>query len=434
MAPALGAVLALFLGACTPRVEMPRVDDSDYIFPEISGEGLTPRETESLRRAWNDILTGQVARAEEAVNGLMRTRPGLLAGQTLRGFAALRAERIPDAAAAFESVLKVSPDEAPALVGLASVKRRLGQIDEALPLYQRAQQLRPGDGALARRTAEVKLQVAETNIARADALSAEGKKTEAIIMLQRALGVAPELALIRLQLADLLLEAGRRPEAVAVLEGTLDADRNVALKIASLRLEDGDLDGAEQVLRRGLKDVNEDPEASLLLATIRDRRAFLALPEQLRGIGDAPRITRAELAALVVLRVEALQSAKPAGKPGVASDLSLTWARPQVLRALQLGLMDVYPNHTFQPTGAVRRGELAVVAARVLDLLAWGKAEGAPPRDMSPSHLQYRPVLRVVGAGVMQNTAAGTFEPWRLISGAEAKAVVDSLARLPAPR
>jgi len=118
----------------------------------------------------------------------------------------------------------------------------------------------------------------------------------------------------------------------------------------------------------------------------------------------------------------------------VASDLSRTWARAQVLRALDLGLMDVYPNHTFQPSGVVRRGELAVVAARVLDLSGWGRSNAAAPRDMSPSHLQYSSVIRVLGAAVMQNAASGAFEPWRIVSGAEAKAVVDALVRLSSQR
>ena len=96
--------------------------------------------------------------------------------------------------------------------------------------------------------------------------------------------------------------------------------------------------------------------------------------------------------------------------------------------------MDVYPNHTFQPSGVVRRGELAVVASRVLDLVGWGRAGATPPRDMSPSHLQYNSVLRVLGAGVMQSTPAGAFEPWRIVSGAEAKSVVDALARLSTQR
>jgi hypothetical protein len=118
----------------------------------------------------------------------------------------------------------------------------------------------------------------------------------------------------------------------------------------------------------------------------------------------------------------------------VASDLSKTWARTQVLRALELGLMDLYPNHTFQPSGVVRRGELAVIAARVLDLVGWGRPNGPAPRDMSPSHLQYSSAVRVLGAGVMQNAPTGDFEPWRIVTGAEAKAVVEALARLAAQK
>lgn len=435
-ATALGAVLAvaLFLPACGQRVATPQIDDSDYVFPEIKRGEMTSRDEKTLRRAWDDILAGQTARAEQGAGKLAASRPDLAPARIVLGFAALRASRLEDSAGIFSSVLSAEPNDVAALVGLASVKRKQGLLDQALPLYSKAERLRPRDEALSRRTSEVKLAVAEMAIAQAGALSAEGKKADAIVMLQRAIEVAPELSPVRLELADLLVESGRRAEALSVLGAAQDADRNIALRIASIRFEDGDLDGAEMALRRGLKDVAEDTEGAALLARIKERRASLALPEPLRAIGEADRITRAELAALVVERVEALRSRQPPARGEVASDLSRTWARPQVLRAIELGLMDVYPNHTFQPSGVVRRGELAVVAARVLDLVGWGRSEGAAPRDMSPSHLQYSSVVRVVGAGVMQNTPSGAFEPWRIVTGAEAKAVVDALTRLSAQR
>ena len=239
---------------------------------------------------------------------------------------------------------------------------------------------------------------------------------------------------MRLELADLLIETDRRAEALALLNAAGESDRNIALRIATIRIEDGDLDGAETVLRRGFRDIAEDPEAVILINRIRERRAALALPEPLRAIADAPRISRAELAALVIARIPSLAAAKPAGSGEVASDLSRTWARTEILRAIEIGLMDVYPNHTFQPTGIVRRGELAVVAARVLDIVGWGRTTTTPPRDMSPSHLQYSSVMRVVAAGVMQNAPTGAFEPWRIATGAEVKAVVDALARLSVQR
>jgi hypothetical protein len=49
---------------------------------------------------------------------------------------------------------------------------------------------------------------------------------------------------------------------------------------------------------------------------------------------------------------------------------------------------------------------------------------------MSPAHLQYRAVVRVLASGLLDVTAAGDFEPWRPVSGKDAVAVVEGLARL----
>ena len=427
-------VLAVLLPACAPTVRIPKIDDSDYVFPDLKRGELSSSEEKVLRRAWDDILAGRESRVEPALAKLLENRPGLRPARVVLGFSKLRANRLSLAEAEFAPVLVAEPNDVAALVGLASVKRKQGHLDAALPLYMKAERLRPKDEGLARRASEVKLAVAEAAIARAGSLSQEGKKPEAIAMLQRALEVAPELNPVRLELADLLVESGQRTEALAVLGGAQDADRNIAMRVASIRFEDGDLDGAETALKRGLKDVADDSEGAALLARIREKRANLALPEPLRAIETATRVTRAELAALVMERVEFLKARKPVRAAEVATDLSRTWARPQILRAIELGLMDVYPNHAFQPSGVVRRGELAVVAARVLDLSGWGRSNGGPPKDMSPSHLQYASAVRVTGAGVMQLTPAGAFEPWRIVSGAEAKAVVDAIARLAAQR
>ena len=430
---AVGMVILLVSG-CGPKISGPRVDDSDYVFPDLIRGEMSSREETSLRRAWEYVLVGQTDRADQTLSKLLASRPGLRPAQVVAAFAALRANRLDDAGTMFASALGPDQTDVAAMMGLASVKRQQGLLDQALPLYLKAERLRPRDAALARRASEVKLAVAEGAISRAGSLSAEGRKPEAIAMLQKALAVAPELSPVRLELADLLVEAGRRPEALLVLAAAQDGDRSIAIRIATLRFEDRDLDGAEMALRRGVKDVADDAEGAALLARIKERRALLALPEPLRAIADAPRITRAELAALVVVRVEALKTKKAVKAAEVASDLSRTWARSEILRALDLGLMDVYPNHTFQPSGVIRRGELAVVASRVLDLLSFGRANASPPRDMSLSHLQYGPVVRVLSAGVMQNTGSGAFEPWRIVLGSEAKTVVDALTRLSAQR
>ncbi|MEO6400830.1 MAG: tetratricopeptide repeat protein, partial [Vicinamibacteria bacterium] len=424
----------ILVTACGKTVEAPHIDDSDYITPDFPKGLLSPKDEKALHAAWNDVLTGQVERAEQTANGILATRPDFIPAQVVLGFAALRAERVQDADAIFASVLRSEPNDVAALVGQASAKRKQGQLEQALPLYLKAGKLRPRDSALSRRASETRLAVTEGAISKAGSLSSEGKKTEAILMLEKALTLAPDLSPVRLQLADLLIGAGRPTDALSVLAAAPEFDRNITLRIATIRFEDGDLAGAEMALKRGPRDLQDDPDAVAMMAKIREKRSSMALPEPLRAIGDSPRITRAELAALVVSRVELLASRKPTSEGEVASDLSRTWARPQILRVIELGLMDVYSNHMFQPAGIVRRGELAVLAARVLDLANWGRTNATPPKDMSPSHLQYAPVLRVLGAAVMQNAASGAFEPWRIVSGADAKSVVDSLARLTAQK
>jgi hypothetical protein len=130
-----------------------------------------------------------------------------------------------------------------------------------------------------------------------------------------------------------------------------------------------------------------------------------------------------------VVKVKALRRVAP-GEPRVAVDISGSWAREQVASALALEIMDVYPNHTFQPGAIVRRVDLARAVARTLDLLRWPVAAAPAPSDMPPSHLDYQAVARVLAAGLMGLTAQGEFEPWRPVSGREAVEVVEALARL----
>jgi hypothetical protein len=156
------------------------------------------------------------------------------------------------------------------------------------------------------------------------------------------------------------------------------------------------------------------------------------MPEEYRRIPQAATITRADLAALVVGKVSAL-SRLPNGPAKVAVDISGSWARDSIIRALALEILDVYPNHTFQPAATVRRGDLARAVQRVLDLTSQPAAALANPSDMTPNNLFRYPAARVVGAGLMDLTQNGAFEAWRPVTGREAADVVEALVRLVGP-
>ena len=180
---------------------------------------------------------------------------------------------------------------------------------------------------------------------------------------------------MRLALADLLAGRGERPAAIELLEADLSGERQVLLQLGRLLEEEKEYQRAllyTRVLAHGPGD--EDARAGQRRA--REGVEALALPFEYQAIPDGDARSRADLAALIAVRVPALRRAG-AGEPRVAVDISTSWARDQIARVLALGLMDVYPNHTFQPGAIVRRVDLARAAARMLDLLHW-PAGGAP--------------------------------------------------------
>jgi thioredoxin-like negative regulator of GroEL len=244
-----------------------------------------------------------------------------------------------------------------------------------------------------------------------------------------ALEAAPEVAGVRLALADVLLEQQEPGAAIEVLSSDTTGDRAVALRLASVLTDEGDLERAEAVYQSLLARDPADRAAREGRAEVRDRRERRGLPEEYGRIPAAERVSRADLAALLAVRVPALGRNGP-GEARVAVDIGGSWAKDQIASVLSYGVMDVYPNHTFQPGATVRRVDLARAAARVLERLGWPRAAAPRPTDVPRSHLDADAVDRVLGAGLMALTEAGAFEPWRPVNGREAKEVVDALARL----
>jgi tetratricopeptide (TPR) repeat protein len=425
----VGLLLAVLVAGCAKRVVPPIPEGEDYIFPALTPGDASPDEAKALRAAWNDVLAGDTAAAGRRYEKLLRHRADLAAAQTGLAYARLRAGRLEEAASAFASVLAARPTDVAALVGAGSVAFRRGDVDAAVGFYRSAQALSPDDPLLRRRLTALKLQATERRMGLALAAAERGDTETAVREYTGALQAAPEVAGVRLALADLLVAGGDVAGALALLEADPSGDRQVGLRRAALLMGQQEFGRAAEIYRGLVAADPGDATAREGEKAAREGVELLSMPEEYRQIASAPRVTRADLAALVAVRVQRLQRLGP-GEPSVALDISSSWAREQVARVLALGIMDVYPNHTFQPGALVRRVDLARAAARVLDRLGWPRSAGPVPGDMSPSHLDYEAVARVLGAGLMSVAASGGFEPWRPVTGPEAIEVVDGLSRL----
>jgi Tfp pilus assembly protein PilF len=404
----------------------------DYVYPGAGPGELGPSETKGAEEAWKEILAGDAARGEQDYVRLLLRRPGSVALRTGRAYAYLREGRFQDAEHSFERILEGSPEYVPALIGGASAAAHAADPEAALDLYRRALSLAPDDVRIQRRLGELKMRVTEKGVAEGHALEEKGDIAGATEALGRALKAAPELSEVRLDLARLLAAKGDTAAAITILEEDPARSRDVLLKLAELLSAEHNLDKSLEIYHELSSRDAKDSEAESRSSEIRKKLEFEGMPEEYRKIYDAPRVARGDLAALLSIKVRSLQRVKET-EPPVAVDISGSWAREHIIRMLALNIMDVYPNHTFQPGAVVRRGDLALALGRILDLMHVPAGRGPQASDISSNNVHFDAVSRTVSAGLMSLTAGGAFEEWRPVSGREAADAIDALVRLVGP-
>jgi tetratricopeptide (TPR) repeat protein len=428
--------LLLLLGAglasCARAPVKPPAPPEGYTFPTVKPGETTAERRQKIEKAWLAVLAGEVPDAERDYLALLKEQPDLVPAETGLAFARLRGERFEAAAQGFARVLERRADYFPALVGGALTALKRDDPETALDLLRRAQEVDPRDVAVKRRLGDVRLQVTERRVAAARAASQAGDQERAIETYRKALGDAPEVPELRLELADALATRGDLAEATSILLADPSGDRRVQMRLGELLAQAGEYERALGAYRRVLEKDPRDEEARTRAHQIREQWEMQQMPEEYRRIPTAPAISRADLAALLAVKVTALGRLAE-GEPRVAVDISGSWARAHIIKVLALDLMTVYPNHTFQPGATVRRGDLARAVQKVLDLM--GRPPGSAPAitDMSPTNLFHYPATRVVAAGLMDLTPEGAFQAWRPVSGPEADSVIEGLVRLVGP-
>ncbi len=116
---------------------------------------------------------------------------------------------------------------------------------------------------------------AENDYRRAASLMANGKAEEAVIVLERALSIYPRHTAARQTLVGLLLDSKRSDDARQRLREGLAVDSNqpgLAMILARLQVEDGDLNTAVESLQRSLAYAAERGDYQSFLAALLQRQ------------------------------------------------------------------------------------------------------------------------------------------------------------------
>ena len=423
----IGVLCGYVLASCATRLPVVTTPTyPSYPFPTVPQElAGTPAAVEH-ERAWLFLQTGDLDEAERWFTAALRRSPEFHPSGAGLGFVGLARGQADAALARFDQALVRSPAYVPALLGRGEALLVGDRVDEAIESFQAALVLDPGLTSLRQRVAELRFVGLMDQVARAREASAAGRDAEARAAYERVIAASPESGFLYIELADVERRQGDTGAALERLRRAVELDSNVVapwVLMSEIYLARGDLDRAEQALLRAHA-IEPGEETARGLADLEARRRDASLPPQYREIETAEAITRGQLAAVIGVRFEALLADAGAGRTTIITDARDHWGYGWVIAVVRAGIMESDTNYRFQPEQGVTRAELALVAVRLLRLRSGDATsprvgERASFSDLAPGHLSYPAASEAVVAGVLQPLEQNTFQPGRLVSGAE---------------
>jgi tetratricopeptide (TPR) repeat protein len=435
-------LLVAVLSACAPKSPPPPASPlfPDFVRPPVAANAPAAAVAD-LDQAWNQLQAGNMAGAERTYGRVLQQAPRNGTALTGRGYIALARDDADAAVARFDEALAGSPELAAALVGRGQALLRLDRPADALGSFEAAARADPALNLTAR-IETLRFRVVEDNLARARSLAERSDWDGARAAYEQTLAASPDSAVLYRELASVERRAGLTAEADAHLGRALEldpTDRATHLLLAEIREEGGDFDGAIAAYEAAVR-LEPSAEIEARLARARERADLARLPEQFRTLSARPEASRADLAVALALRVPGLLARAPARPTPVITDLRGHWARPWILTAVRSGVLDAFPNHTFQPAAEIRRADLADAVARVLALLSasgdrrvsrW-QQETPQFTDLAPAHPAYRAAAEATASGVLTDVD-GAFRAGAIVSGQDVLDAVQALQRLAGP-
>jgi tetratricopeptide (TPR) repeat protein len=439
---------ALAVASCGPKAVPPPPTPAapaypSFEFPDLVEPLPTPVPVAVRARydaGWARLQAGQPGEAADIFSDVQRAAPAFYPALAAHGYAKLAVRDFDDAVASFEAALKARPNYVPALAGRADALLAGDRGVEAIDALEALVAADPQRTAARTRLETLRLQVIEKLVGEARAAAQRGDLDAARIAWTRAVEASPDSGDFLRELAQIERQAGRVDVALTHARAALLLDGGDAPTLALV----GELEAARNNLRPALEAYQQAasrdprPEYRARIAELERRIDLAGMPEAFRTIGSRGAISRGDLAALLGVRLERLL-ARSRGQPiPLMTDVRGHWAQRWILDAARAGVMEVFPNHTFQPGTTVRRADLARVVALVHE-----RVRGADPAaaerwrgravdntDVAAGNPVREAADLAVESGVLALDPGGAFSATRAVSGQEAVVAVERLAIL----
>lgn len=445
-AGSLAIVIACLAAACAapkrpvlpPAVTTPRYPE--FVYPAPAARLGPPQAAAAHEIAWQWLQLGDLRTAERSFSDVLKKAPEFYPSEAGLGYVALARKDYRAASSHFDRALASDAAYAPALAGRGDALLTLGQRQQALASFEAAVAADPRLTDLRARIDVLRFRGMQDDVDAARRAADAGKLAEAQAIYERTLAASPESPFLYRELAVVERRVGNLEAALGHARKAAElspAEPRNFIALGEIYEAQGDYARAAEAYRTAVG-LEPSDVIEARLDELRDKAAFAAMPEEYRSIETAPTVTRAQLAALIGVRLDDLLKRAHRDNPVVLTDTRGHWASPWIQAVSRAGIMEAYPNHTFQPNAAVRRGDLALAASRVLSFVAVERPRQAAAwkggrvrfSDLPTGHLSYPAASVAVQSGVMKTAEGDEFQLSRPVTGAEALAAVRKLEEL----
>jgi tetratricopeptide (TPR) repeat protein len=437
------AVVLVGAGACAVNpppgvVTAPRYPD----FPTLAVPASLKPPADIARRhdeAWRRLQSGDLSGARRDYQAILVREPAFYPAEAGLGYVAMANHDYKEAAADFNAAIQANGRYRPALDGRADAAIAAGNDTAAIAALQAVLTIDPANETVRNRLDVVRFRQVQHVIDAARRAREAGRLDEAQATLESALAAMPPGAVIFRELALVALAKGDLATAESRARQAVQTDASDAESWATLGAVLDKAARSREASAAYDKAFGLDPRPAW-----RDRRDALqtradeeAQPKAFREIASASTVTRADVAAMIGLRLLGVLSRSPHHVTVVATDARGSWAATWILQVTQAGVMDVFSNHTFQPESIVRRGTLAEVVSRLLTVLSAERGTDLSRwRALTPSFTDlpagspaYAAAALSVAAGAM-SASGGRFGATQPATGADLVAAIARLEQL----
>ena len=440
--------VAVVISACAPKIVPAPVVTApkfpEFLQPSVPAAFAGTLAAYGQSRGWAFLQAGDLKMAEREFSAALKAAPAFYPAEASLGYLELARKDAKAALPHFDRALELGQAAADVstLLGRGQALLALDRDREAVSAFEAALAVDPSLTDIRRRVEVLKFRGVEQNLEQAREAARAGKLDEAIEAYTTAIASSPDSPFLYRELAGVERQKGTPASLDLALEhfhkaAALDpTDAKSLAQVGEILDGRNDLEGAAKAYADAL---GLEPNADLQkrLDAVRARVELAKLPAEFRAIDQAAQITRADLAALIGIRLGAVLSTVRRSDAVLITDVRGHWAATWIMAVARAGVMEPFANHAFQPRGVVRRTELAQAVARLLARIAAQRPDGGKRwesarlkfSDLSANHLAYPAASAAVASGVLGMAGESAFQPSRPVTGAEA---IDAMAKLEA--